>query len=201
MQYIKTIILTGFFAALLLGVMLAIIRWLWKILTRLSAFLGELIPFSFPGIEFITVIVFILVLGITLHILQTQTGSFWKFIIRIPVFGAIITFLGLMKNTFAFFIKQKDKQKKDINNSIYNKWAIATLFPGRYMLGLVSEVSLKQITQKLGPEYINFYLPSTPNPTTGYLYILHRDEIIPLNISLETGLQLIAVGGFLKMEN
>ncbi|MDA2936621.1 hypothetical protein MYX06_05390 [Patescibacteria group bacterium AH-259-L05] len=138
-------------------------------------------------------------LGLILNYWHTKKNPFEQFITKIPIVNAMVDFFIAMKNTIAFWIEQRNKQKQNIDTSVYNKWALGELLPDRYMLGLLSEISTKEITEKLGQEKIGFYLPSTPNPLTGYYYILPSDKIIPLNIPFEIGLQIIATGGFLKM--
>lgn len=205
MKNIKTIIITGFFAAFLLGLMIKIIKLTLSLISGLPFWVAQFIPFhslSSESVKFLiemtTLLVFALILGLILNYWHAKKNPFEQLIANIPVVNAVVNFFIAMKNTFGFWIEQKNKQKKNVDTSIYNKWVLGELFPGRYMLGLISEISIKEITEKLDKERIGFYLPSTPNPITGYYYILPSDKIIPLNIPFEIGLQIIATGGFVK---
>lgn len=208
MKRIKTIIITGFFAALLLGLIIEIIKLIWSMTSDLPFWIAQFIPFHSTGpevtkflIEIATLLIFAIVLGLVLHHWHTKKNPFEQLIAKISIASAIVNFFIAMKDTLAFWIEQRNKQKQNNNTSIYNKWALGEYLPDRYLLGLVSEIPIKEITEKLGKEKIGFYFPSTPNPLTGYYYILPSDKIIPLDISFEVGLQIIATGGFLKMQD
>jgi uncharacterized membrane protein len=70
-------------------------------------------------------------------------------------------------------------------------------YPRREMwtLGLVIGESYGEVQEKTGQQLFNVYLPTTPNPTSGYLVFLPRTQMIPLEMSVEDCMKMIVSGG------
>ena len=70
-------------------------------------------------------------------------------------------------------------------------------YPRREMwtLGLVIGESYGEVQEKTGQQMFNVYLPTTPNPTSGYLVFLPRTQMIPLEMSVEDCMKMIVSGG------
>lgn len=71
---------------------------------------------------------------------------------------------------------------------------------GSYALVFVTGEGGKVWREKLGEEMAVAFLPTAPNPTTGFLLLVPQRELIPLDLSLEEGLQIIVSGGLVKPE-
>jgi uncharacterized membrane protein len=70
-------------------------------------------------------------------------------------------------------------------------------YPRREMwtLGLVIGGSYGELQEKTGQKLYNVYLPTTPNPTSGYLVFLPREQMIPLEMAVEDCMKMIVSGG------
>ena len=67
---------------------------------------------------------------------------------------------------------------------------------GVYTVGFVTRDSLRTIAPAMGPETMAaVFLPTTPNPTSGWIVILPREDLIPLSLTVEEGLKLVVSGG------
>lgn len=66
---------------------------------------------------------------------------------------------------------------------------------GLYALGLVTGRTSGEFVDKTGRETLNVFIPTTPNPTSGYLVLVPREEVIFLDLSVEDGMKLIISGG------
>jgi len=70
-------------------------------------------------------------------------------------------------------------------------------YPRREMwtLGLIIGETYGEIQTKTGQKLYNVYLPTTPNPTSGYLVFLPREQMIHLDMSVEDCMKMIVSGG------
>lgn len=66
---------------------------------------------------------------------------------------------------------------------------------GSYAIGFVTSDGLEETNRATGHDLVNLFLPTTPNPTSGFLLMVPRDEVTILDISVEEGLKMIISGG------
>ncbi len=71
---------------------------------------------------------------------------------------------------------------------------------GLYALAFLTGVSQGEIQEKSREEVVNVFLPTTPNPTSGFLLLVPKKDIIPLEMSVEDGIKLIISGGVISPE-
>jgi len=64
-----------------------------------------------------------------------------------------------------------------------------------YMIGFVTGESSEIFQQKLGQKMIHVFIPTSPNPTSGFLIVIPRENVTPVNISNEAAFKLIISGG------
>src|SRR5699024_8994582 len=62
---------------------------------------------------------------------------------------------------------------------------------GMWALAFRSSMAKGEMRDKLGEGYVVAFVPTTPNPTSGFVVLLPEDEIIPLDMSVEDGLRMI----------
>lgn len=68
---------------------------------------------------------------------------------------------------------------------------------GVYAVGFLTSEARGEPQAKTEAEVVNVFVPTTPNPTSGMLTMVPRDEIIPLEMSVEDGMKLVISGGAL----
>jgi len=80
------------------------------------------------------------------------------------------------------------------------KRAILVEYPrkGVYALAFVTGKTTEEIQGKMQREMINVFLPTTPNPTSGFYLVIAEEETIPLNISVEDAFKLLISGGVVE---
>ena len=66
---------------------------------------------------------------------------------------------------------------------------------GQYSLAFVTGVTEGEVQQLTNEKMLNVYVPTTPNPTSGYLLFVPESEIIPVSMSVEDGMKMIISGG------
>ena len=66
---------------------------------------------------------------------------------------------------------------------------------GTYVLGFLTGESRGEVQEKTAARLMNVFIPTTPNPTSGYLLLVPQEEITALDMSVEEGLKLIISAG------
>jgi len=66
---------------------------------------------------------------------------------------------------------------------------------GVYCIAFVTGLPMGEIASKVDGDFINLFIPTTPNPTSGFYVLVSREEVIPLNISIEDAFKLIMSAG------
>lgn len=104
---------------------------------------------------------------------------------RIPLFNRIYIAL---KQIFEVFLGER--------TTIFQR-VVLFEYPrkGVYAIGFVTSESGGEIQQRTARTMINVFLPTTPNPTSGFLLFLAEEDLIPLDMSVEEGIKLVISGG------
>lgn len=66
---------------------------------------------------------------------------------------------------------------------------------GVYVIGFMTSNSKGEVQAKTSKELINIFIPTTPNPTSGFLLMVPKEEITPMAMSVADGMKLIVSGG------
>jgi uncharacterized membrane protein len=161
------------------------------------------------------------VMGALITVLPGQFSGDLKHFREIPGLGiliviAVITFTGLLAISFAGQWKVWDRfvTRIPIVRSIYSsvKQVSSTIFSGNgqafrkalliryphaesWVIAFQTGNTAEEIEQKLGSEYVNVFLPTTPNPTSGFFMIVPRANVIELDMSVEEALKHIVSMG------
>ena len=144
------------------------------------------LPFSIPGLEILLSIFFITLIGglslsfIGRKILQLVNDLFRK----IPILRTIYSAIGQMTETFA----PKRKSKKSVVLIEYPR-------KGSWAVGFVTKENKGEISKKTNKNLVNVFVPTTPNPTSGFLLMFPKDEVIYLNMSFEEASKFIVSAG------
>ena len=69
---------------------------------------------------------------------------------------------------------------------------------GMWSLGFVASQDFKEVKEKTGQDMLSVYVPTVPNPATGFLLFVPRKDVIPLDISVKDSIRLIVSGGLLN---
>jgi uncharacterized membrane protein len=64
-----------------------------------------------------------------------------------------------------------------------------------WVIGFVTSTSTGEIQNRFEEVTLNVFVPTTPNPTSGFLLFLSREDLVPLHMSIEEGLKLVISGG------
>ena len=144
------------------------------------------LPFSIPGLEILlSVIIIIIVGGISLSFFGKRIVSLINDIFKkIPILRTIYSAIGQMTQSFT----STGKDKKSVVLVEYPK-------KGSWAVGFATKENDGEISKKVNKQMINVFVPTTPNPTSGFLLMYPKDEVIYLDMSFEEASKFIVSAG------
>ena len=144
------------------------------------------LPFNIPGVEIIIALIVITLIGwLSLSFLGKKFFEFFNNILKkIPILRTIYSAIGQMTETFT---KSNSGQKSVVLLEYPRKGIWAVGFATRENEGIIKN--------KVGEDIINVFVPTTPNPTSGFLLMVPKKEIIYLDVSFEQASKFIVSAG------
>ena len=145
-----------------------------------------------PGVGTILTLLIILVTGI---LARNFIGNYilagWEAVLnRIPIVNSIYSSVKQVSDT--------------LFSSDGNAFRIAVLVqyprPGLWTIAFVTGTPSYEVQKHLPGEYVNIYVPTTPNPTSGFFLMVPRSEIIELEMSVDVALKHIVSMGVVAPE-
>ena len=145
------------------------------------------LPYSIPGLEIIISIIVITVIGwLSLSFLGKKLVKLVNDIFkRIPFLRTVYSAIGKMTQSFAQSRKSKKKSVVLVEYPRKGSWAV----------GFATQENTGEIASKTNKNLINVFVPTTPNPTSGFLLMFPKDEIIYLDMSFEDASKFIVSAG------
>ena len=143
-----------------------------------------------PGLGLILALVLILIVGLLARNIVGRKLVHWtdRIVNRIPL--ARIIYLAIKQLMEGVFLPSTRAFRK----------AVMVEFPrhGVYSIGFLTGVSKGEVQEKTARTVVNIFIPTTPNPTTGYFVMVPEEEVIPLSMSIEDAFKLIISGGIVS---
>jgi len=152
----------------------------------------DTLPFTIPGLGIIVLIAAMTFIG------MFAAGFIGKFFIKlgdwiVKKIPLISTIYSLLKKVFETFLSD--------STSAFSK-VVLIEYPrkGIWILGLVSTDTEGEVKRVLNQDMINVFVPTTPNPTSGFLVFMPREDVIFLDMSVEEALKFVVSGGIVSPE-
>ena len=144
------------------------------------------LPYAIPGIEILISIIFItLVGGLSLSFLGKRVLKFIDDLFKkIPFLRTIYSAILQITESFS----SKDNNKKSVVLVEYPR-------KGVWAVGFATKENKGQMSKKTNKNLINVFVPTTPNPTSGFLIMFPVDEVIHLDMSFEEASKFIVSAG------
>ena len=144
------------------------------------------LPYSIPGIEIIISILFITIVGgLSLSFFGKKILKFIDDLFkRIPLLRTIYTAISQMTETFS----NKDSGKKSVVLIEYPR-------KGVWAVGFATKENTGEMAVKTKQKLINVFVPTTPNPTSGFLLMFPIDDVIYLDMTFEEASKFIVSAG------
>jgi|TARA_B110000438_G_C15733468_1_gene615219 uncharacterized membrane protein len=144
------------------------------------------LPYNIPGVEIIISLVVITFIGwLSLSFLGRKFLYFLEEVLKkIPILRTIYSAIGQMTETFT----KSDKGKKNVVLIEYPR-------KGSWAVGFATKKNQGEIKNKLNKNLLNVFVPTTPNPTSGFLLMFPEEEVIFLDMSFEEASKFIVSAG------
>ena len=184
---------TYFFTGVVVLIPIGITLYLTKFIIQISSKIipeeinpNNYLPFSIPGLEILISIIIITLAGglsfsfIGKKLLQLINDLFK----RIPILRTIYSAITQMTETFT----NKDDSKRSVVLVEYPR-------KGTWAVGFATKKNETEISSKTNKNLINVFLPTTPNPTSGFLLMFPEEEIVYLDMTFEEASKFIVSAG------
>jgi uncharacterized membrane protein len=196
MGFLRKNILAGILVvapvALTLYVVVMLLRWI-------DALVGALLPgryqqqfdlfYHIPGMGLLIALIFLVLIGATarsvLGQMLVQMGE--SMLSRIPIMRGLY---GAFKQIFHTMLT---------NTSEAFRKVVLVEFPRRdaWTLGFVTGTTMGEAEEKLNKPTVNVFVPTTPNPTSGFLLIVPQSDLLMLDMTVEQGIKMVVSGGII----
>ena len=145
------------------------------------------LPFSLPGLGLVVLVIFLTLIGaLTAGFLGRwviHTGE--RVLNRMPVIRSIYS---AVKQIFETVLAQQSNAFRE---------AVLVEYPRRgiWAIGLITGTTKGEVQNLTEETTVNIFLPTTPNPTSGFLLFIPREDVIPLDMSVEEAVKMVISGG------
>lgn len=167
-----------------------VVPWFIKTLIEIGTPLPE--NFHLPGLGLILIILLIFVVGVlTKSFLGAKLVQWGELIVdRIPIVRSIYTGAKQVVTTIAH-----------ADTKAFRK-VVMVEFPrkGIYSIGFITGTTEGEVQELTEEKLVNVFVPTTPNPTSGFLVFLPHEDVIELTMTVEDGIKFIISVGIVTPE-
>ncbi len=186
---IRNNFIAGIVALIPIGITLYLTLFIIKLSTKLiprEINPNNYLPFDIPGLEILIAVIIITLVGwISLSFLGKKFFELFNNILKkIPILRTIYSAIGQMTETFT-------KNEKDKSSVVLLEYPRK----GVWAVGFATKKNKGIISDKINEEVINVFLPTTPNPTSGFLLMVPEKELIYLDVTFEQASKFIVSAG------
>lgn len=156
----------------------------------LNVYIKSILGFYIPGLGLILFIAIIFLFGIlSIHLFGARLHLFLgRALARFPILRYIYP---SVKKIFEFVFSDSSLGFKKVALMEYPS-------KGLWSIGFIANDGFDEAEEKTGKKFFNIYVPSSPNPTTGYFFLIPKDAVIVLDIGVKEAMRLIMSGGLLN---
>ena len=193
MKKLRTIIVAGLLVWIPLGLTIFVIKLLIDLLGQTYLLIPpalrpeNLIGTEIPGIGVIVAIIVVLLTGLV------TANYFGKSIVK--AWDAFLDRIPLIRSIYSPLKKFSELVLSDQTQSFSKVLLIEYPRKGVWAVGFATKENTGEIKKKTGQELINVFVPTTPNPTSGFLLMFPKNEVIYLDMSFEEASKFIVSAG------
>ena len=193
---LRNYFITGIVVLVPIGITLYLTKFFISISSKLIPYNlnpNNYLPFAIPGLEILLSVIFItLIGGISLSFIGKRilklVNDLFK---RIPILRTIYSAIGQMTESLA---PNKRNNKKSVVLIQYPR-------KGSWAVGFATKDNKGEISKKTNSDLVNVFVPTTPNPTSGFLLMFPKKDIIYLDMSFEEASKFIVSAGTSNPKN
>lgn len=198
MDSLRRYFLAGLLVFLPVAITLWFIGWVIGLLDSVLAVLPDALhpntylPFPVPRLGAVVTLLLILFLGVlTSGVATRRFLAAWETaFIKIPVFRGVYTAVQKLVQTF---LGQSNGQRQ----------VVMIEYPrtGIFTVGFAMGRAWSHLEDKKNLQLVNVFVPTTPNPTSGFYLLVPISEVTPLNMTMEEALKLITSSGLITPDD
>ena len=145
------------------------------------------LPVDIPGIEILISVILITFIGfLSLSFIGKKLLDIFNSVLKkIPILRTIYSAIGQMTESFT---KSGSDQKKSVVVLEYPR-------KGIWVVGFATKDNTGEINKKINQDLVNVFVPTTPNPTSGFLLMVPKKDLIYLDMSFEDASKFIVSAG------
>jgi uncharacterized membrane protein len=192
----RSLFLSGLFAILPITLTILILNASFRIIRNWTEPLSNFIKSTFlgciPYAEFFIILAAILVVGafVRVVVLRPLIHALENVIFKIPLFRTVYSGIKQLVEAFSF---QEEATFKQV---------VLVEFPrqGVYSIGFLTSAVPATLAPQQGEQFFNIFIPTTPNPTSGFFIIAPEREIHTIDLTGQEAITLIISGGIIQPE-
>jgi uncharacterized membrane protein len=190
--------LAGLLVFLPVAITLWFIGWVIRLLDSVldvlpnAAHPNSYLPFAIPKLGAVVTLLLILFLGILTSGVATRRflAAWERIFIQIPIFRGVYTAAQKLVQTF---LGQSNAQRQ----------VVMIEYPrtGVFTVGFAMGRAWSHLEEKKNAQLVNVFVPTTPNPTSGFFLLVPTSEVTVLNMTMEEALKLITSSGLITPDD
>ena len=186
---IRNNFIAGIVALIPIGITLYLTLFIIKLSTNLipkEINPNNYLPFDIPGLEILIALILITFVGwLSLSFLGQKFFELFNNVLKkIPILRTIYSAIGQMTESFT----KNEKNKSSVVLLEYPR-------KGIWAVGFATKENKGVIAEKVNEEIVNVFVPTTPNPTSGFLLMVPKKELIYLDVTFEQASKFIVSAG------
>ena len=187
---LRNYFITGIVVLVPIGITLYLTKFFVSISSKLIPYHlnpNNHLPFAIPGLEIILSVIFItFVGGLSLSFIGKKILQLFNDLLKkIPILRTIYSAIGQMIETLA---PKRGSSKKSVVLIEYPR-------KGSWAVGFATKENKGEISKKTKTDLINVFIPTTPNPTSGFLLMFPKNDVVYLDMSFEEASKFIVSAG------
>ena len=183
----------NFIAGVVVLIPIGITVYLTLFITKISSKIlpkelnpNHYLPYDIPGVEIIISIILITFIGwLSLSLIGKKL---------LEIFNNILKRIPILRTIYSAFVQMLDIFNKSDENK---KNVVLVEYPrkGSWAVGFATKENKGEISKKSKQNLVNVFVPTTPNPTSGFLLMFPKEEVIYLDMSFEEASRFIVSAG------
>ena len=188
-----TRIRNNFIAGIVVLIPIGIILYLTLAIVKISSKIlpkeinpNNYLPYNIPGIEIVIALFLITFIGwLSLSFIGKKL---------LNIFDNILNKIPILRTIYSAFVQMLETFTK---SKVSKKNVVLVEYPrkGTWAVGFATNKNTGEIKNKIGQEVVNVFVPTTPNPTSGFLLMFPKEDVIYLDITFEQASKFIVSAG------
>lgn len=197
-MHLKKYLLAGLLVWLPLAITVWVLIWLVGaldgVMSAVLTTIGIMVPTAQTGevietlrpLHGLGVVVVVLVLILTGAMVSNVAGRWW-----VRQWDRLLSNIPIVKSIYTSIKKVSDTLFSSNGNAFRKAVLVQFPLPGSWTIAFQTGSPAGEVAEHLGSDYMSVYVPTTPNPTSGYFLVVRRSEVRELDMSVDQALTYV----------